>query len=86
MVYIALANIINYAIIKTYGDYSAQYFIAGVIGALVLSLIFYFRAKDGRIKKFDKIGGYILCLVSIFIPFSIYGVLILGLIYRSNNR
>lgn len=85
IVYIALANIINYAVIKTYSDYSAQYFISGIAGALILLLIFYFRVKDGKIEKIDKIGGYALCILSVLMPFTIYGVLIIGLIHRSKS-
>lgn len=86
IIYLLAANIINYAVVNTYTIRSDEYLIAKIIEALILSIIFYFRVKDGQIKKFDKVAGYIFTILSIIIPFTIYLVLVLGLIHKSKNK
>lgn len=86
IVYLIIINIFNYAVAREYTIRSDEYFITRTIEALILLLIYYFRVKDGQIEKFDKFGGYIFSILSIIIPFTIYLVLVIGLIHKSKNK
>ncbi len=85
VIYLIVENIINYAVVNAYTIRSDEYLMAKIIEALVLLIIFYFRAKDGEIKKFDKIVGYVLCVLSVIIPFTTYAVIAIGLIHKSKK-
>ena len=85
VIYLLVANIINYAVVNTYTIRSDEYLMVKIVEALVLLIIFYFRVKDGQIKKFDKVAGYVFAILSIIIPFTIYAVIAVGLIHRSKK-
>ena len=85
VIFLVSANIINYAMEKTYGFPSDEVIMTRVAEAIILAIIFYFRTNDAIMSKFNKLAGFISIGLSIGTSIFIWIPIIIGLIYKSRK-
>jgi len=85
VIFLVSANIINYATEKTYGFPSDEVMMTRVAEAIILAILFYFRANDALMNKTNKIAGFISIVLGIIASIFIWIPIIAGLIYKSRK-